>query len=302
MFKWFSLSEWAEGFKGSKWAEWSERVKANKWFKWFKLWYIAVPAMLIGYAAAAAMIMKGLKTDHSMRFILFLIIGVTGTFMFIAERRKLPLIPHILFLVLSAGFTLVQEECYLMSLIPLALGAVSVCIFGKSWDYKVFIAAYVLIGVSGLFLAKELKEIRLYMIGMIAGIIPLANYILTAFRRNPKITDQQMTAWMQSLESKYEDSDLLEALLKRIADESEKSYQKIRVIELFTDRMIITALTRGQDTFQTAVFSDLECSVEELPDIMNVRAFANVMQRRLGQKYCVARQQNPNSARIVIAV
>ena len=188
-------------------------------------------------------------------------------------------------------------------LLLVLLGCASVCIYGRERAHIIFSAVYVGLGGAGALLTAKLSDLEFYIVYVIAGAVPLANYLWVFIKRiRTEKTEKTMRAWLESCEQKYEDCDLLEALLKRIADESEKSYQKIRVIELFTDRMIITALTRGQDTVQTAVFSDLECSVEELPDIMNVRAFANVMQRRLGAKYCVARQQNPNSARIVIAV
>ena len=94
----------------------------------------------------------------------------------------------------------------------------------------------------------------------------------------------------------------MEALLQHIWHESEKSYQRIRCIEIFSDRMIITALTHGNDTVLVTSFRDLNYGTTELPDIVNVRAFANVLQMRLGTKYRIARRQNPNSARIEISI
>ena len=229
-----------------------------------------------------------------------------GFSMAVGGERELPFVPHSLFPVLcAAAAILVHEldELFMPLLLLVVLGCVSVCIYGRDRAHIIFSAVYVGLGGAGALLTAKLSDLEFYIVYVIAGAVPLANYLWVFFKRiRTEKTEKTMQAWLESCEKKYEDSDLLEALLKRIADESEKSYQKIRVIELFTDRMIITALTRGQDTVQTAVFSDLECSVQELPDIMNVRAFANVMQRRLGQKYCVARQQNPNSARIVLAV
>ncbi|HAM68062.1 MAG TPA: hypothetical protein DCP68_00385 [Ruminococcus sp.] len=224
----------------------------------------------------------------------------------VGGERELPFVPHSLFPVLcTAAAILVHEldELFMPLLLLVLLGCASVCIYGRERAHIIFSAVYVGLGGAGALLTAKLSDLEFYIVYVIAGAVPLANYLWVFIKRiRTEKTEKTMRAWQESCEQKYEDCDLLEALLKRIADESEKSYQKIRVIELFTDRMIITALTRGQDTVQTAVFSDLECSVEELPDIMNVRAFANVMQRRLGAKYCVARQQNPNSARIVIAV
>ena len=229
-----------------------------------------------------------------------------GFSMAVGGERSLPFVPHSLFPVLCAAVAILVhelDELFMPLLLLVLLGRASVCIYGRERAHIIFSAVYVGLGGAGALLTAKLSDLEFYIVYVIAGAVPLANYLWVFIKRiRTEKTEKTMRAWLESCEQKYEDCDLLEALLKRIADESEKSYQKIRVIELFTDRMIITALTRGQDTVQTAVFSDLECSVEELPDIMNVRAFANVMQRRLGAKYCVARQQNPNSARIVIAV
>ena len=269
----------------------------------FKQKNIAVCAMIIGYISGAVLFLTGRESDHPQIFFPFMMLGMTGTFLYIADRRELPFIPHTLFLVMSAVSAVLLGGFNILNLMPFVLAALFVCIYGKPWDAPVFAAAYVLLGVSGFVLSDAWDNRPVVYFFLVFGLIPLVNYIILFIPRIPtRITEKDMTAWMHNIEHKYQDCDLLEALLDRISAESEKPYQKIRVIELFTDRMILTAVTRGQDAIIDAEFSDLECSVTELPDITNVRAFANVMQRRLGSKYCIAQQQNPNSARIVIAV